>query len=116
MSVIPGTMKRTTPEQRELCRLLSPLHERFCDKHHRGCGASSEFDLGAANDSNGARFSLSEFRSALDELWSAAKALDRFLKQRDMMSEPSPTKRSGEQRLGLFEVPKLAEPTNQGQA
>jgi len=69
-------MSRITPEQRELCRLLSPLHEKFCAKH-QGWEPHSDTEGNASSDCSPYNFSLSEFRSTLDELWSAAKALDR---------------------------------------
>ena len=75
-------MMRTSPEQRELCRLLSPLHERFCAKHRRAQGEPCDGDPQSSNDSTTYRFSLVEFRAALDELWSAAKELDRSMQQR----------------------------------
>jgi hypothetical protein len=110
-AVISGTMKRMSPEQRELCRLLSPLHETYCEKHNRsGCEAQDH------DDATGVGFSLAEFRSALDELWSAAKALDRSLKQRSGPSIRSTTHKSGARFGGFLDETRQSEPPKQSQA
>ena len=99
------TMRRMSPEQRELCRLLSPLHERFCEKHSRADEIPSN-SVDQEGTSAVTNFSLARFRAALDELWEAAKDLDRSLKQRDGASSHDPRKcGSGTLSLGLIDAP-----------
>ena len=100
------TMRRMSPEQRELCRLLSPLHERFCEKHCR----TEEIPSGSASQkgatSTRVDFSLAKFRSALDELWEAAKDLDRSLKRHDESTLNDLRKcDSGTMSLDLIDAP-----------
>jgi len=111
------TMRRMSPEQRELCRLLSPLHERFCEKHSRAESMPvGSVDLEGTN-STAVSFSLAKFRSALDELWEAAKDLDRSLKQRDGSSLNDLRKcESGTLSLDLLDASGPGESRRQRQA
>jgi hypothetical protein len=106
-----------SPEQRELCRLLSPLHEQFCEKHGRAEGMPEDTASPARTTSPATDFSLAKFRSALDELWEAAKELDRSMKRRDGSRSDDLRKcESGTLSLGRLDAPELGETRRHKQA
>ena len=105
-------MARMSLEQRELCRLLSPLHERFCGKHR---APSPEGHEAECDDDTTPAFSLSEFRAALDDVWDAAKALDRSLRARRNMNAGYTIHESGTLPVDLAKLEPQNEP-KQGRA